>query len=142
MNQINLYQICKNRFCSYGINFKVLFNCFNLQTGECILSREEINKYLFVCPRCSLKAYLDYNIAFCNRIIWIICIKIDNDDDDVVITKVQPLHPRDRLRRAVAKLNRENDDDVIITKFQPVHPSNRFWRIVARMNRQNTTFFV
>ena len=59
-----------------------------------------------------------------------------------MITKVQPLHPRDRLRRAVAKMNRENDDDVMITKFQLVHFSDRVRRIVARMDRQNTTFFV
>ena len=103
---------------------------------------------MFVCPRFSLKTYLDFNIAFSNGIVRTISTfycnknKIDNDDDDVVLTKVQLLHPRNRLRGAVAKMNRENGDDVIITKVQPVHPSDKLRRIVARMNTQKTTSFV
>ena len=57
---------------------------------------------------------------------------ICDDEDDVHIKKIQPLHPRDQLKRKVKKDN----DKIKITKLQPQRPNDRRKRKLKKLLKQ------
>ena len=66
-------------------------------------------------------------------------IKKCNKPYDVHVTKIAPVHPRERLRRILEQKAKEQelpvflDDEVEIMKVQPVHPRERL-QIVLKQN--------
>ena len=64
MERFSFHQLCRIKFCTYGVTFKVPLHCFDQTTGRFILTKTEKKTYSFMCQRCLLKTYIDFNVAF------------------------------------------------------------------------------
>ena len=62
--RINFHQLCNNDFCNYGINFKISLDYFDQKTGLCVLNTKKRKIYSFICPKCLLKTFFDFDVAF------------------------------------------------------------------------------
>ena len=82
------------------MNFKVSRSCFDKKNWymQIILSTTR-KRYSFVCSKCSLITYLDFEIAFRKQTLLKI-FDYETIEKGIVITK-SVRHPRERLKRMI-----------------------------------------
>ena len=62
--RINFPQLCKSDFCNYSITFKIFLDYFDQKTAVCISNTNQRNFFSFICPKCLLQNFVDFDVEF------------------------------------------------------------------------------